>query len=218
MKAKKIASIVLLSGCLLSLSACGNEQKEKDMQSTIDSQSKQIDSLKKEKSKVEEAKKKADEKLKKADDSNAQKDKEIDSLKKVLASKKESNRLKQQTASTQSSQPKNQNNKTNTPPAQPSQASKQAPTNNGTPKFANEAEAEAYYDSLVDHDARVKKAEEEGNKPALTQDGEKVYNEDGSVLTNKQREQAQIDGKGDPVAQAETAKLQHEWAVKQGWE
>lgn len=208
---KTIIASSLICASLLALSGCGNDQKEKDMQSTIDSQNKQIETLKKDKEKIENEKQTTSDELKKANDANKKKDEEIKKLKKVLASKKANN---QQTAATSTQQ-----TQTST---QQSTVEQQANTNQGTtsssstPQFANEAEAEAYYDSLIDHEARAREAAEKKQQPALTQDGQKIYDEYGNVLSEAERQEAIDNGQGDPVVQYETAQKQLQWAKEHG--
>lgn len=202
---------LLVSFCslslLLTLSACGT--KEKELQSTIDSQSKEVETLKKEKQSAEDKNKKSAADVDKLKKENKKQKEEIERLKKVLASKKESNRqkqLQQQTIATS----------TPTENTTQSQSGEGIPATATTPSFANEAEAEAYYDSLIDHTQRVKEIMEKNNRPALTSKGHKIYDQDGNVLTEGQRQEIINNGGGDPVIQVETAEIQTEWAKEHG--
>lgn len=204
---------LLVSFCslslLLTLSACGT--KEKELQSTIDSQSKEVETLKKEKQSAEDKNKKSAADVDKLKKENKKQKEEIERLKKVLASKKESNRqkqLQQQAIATSTSTP--------TENTTQSQSGEGIPATATTPSFANEAEAEAYYDSLIDHTQRVKEIMERENRPALTSKGQKIYDQDGNVLTEGQRQEIINNGGGDPVIQVETAEIQTEWAKEHG--
>lgn len=209
MKKVAIAGLLLCSG-MLALSGCGDDKEKKEMQSKIDEQTETINSLKSSKEKIEKEKNTANDKLKKVEEDNKKKDKEISDLKKVLASKKANNNQTQQEAtSTQQNQDSSQQSNT----AQQSTA-----TSSSTPQFANEAEAEAYYDSFVDHDARVKEILEREKEPALTHDGQKIYDQYGNVLSEAERQESIENGEGDPVVQAETAQKQHQWAKEHGLE
>lgn len=92
----------------------------------------------------------------------------------------------------------------------------QQPQNN-QPQFANEAEAEAYYDGFIDHEARAREAERKANTPVVDQNGNPIYKQNGEAWTQGEREDAIANGQGDPAVQAETQRLQEEWAKQNGY-
>ncbi|CAM3960074.1 hypothetical protein [Catellicoccus marimammalium] len=198
---------LLVSFCslslLLTLSACGT--KEKELQSTIDSQSKEVETLKKEKQSAEDKNKKSAADVDKLKKENKKQKEEIERLKKVLASKKESNRqkqLQQQTIATSTSTPTE-----NTTQSQSGEGISAAAT---IPEIGPESCAS------LDHNKIAKEIREKNNRPALTSKGQKIYDQDGNVLTEGQRQEIINNGGGDPVIQVETAEIQTEWAKEHG--